>query len=77
MKSIAENIILLLMSGNALTIQQTDEGFIIAFSDLEKEEDESLIFVPDLVLLSPNTLDEALNSFYEQHQMIQVQGYQA
>lgn len=77
MKSIEESIGLLLNNDQALTIQKTEEGFIIAFSDMEEADDESLIFVPEKVLISPLQLREALDAFYMHHQMTDVRGYQA
>ena len=77
MKSLAENLQLLLGSDKALTIQKTDEGFIITFSDMEEVDDESLIFVPERMFATQKGLEEAIDTFYIHYQMSEVRGYQA
>jgi sulfur relay (sulfurtransferase) complex TusBCD TusD component (DsrE family) len=60
-----------------LTIQKVDEGFILALSDMEERDDESLIFVPETVLISPHELQEAVDSFYHHQQMYRLKSFHA
>ena len=71
-----EHIALLLQYGKVLTIYQTEEGLMISFSEIEAEEGE-LFFVPEQILISTKSLNDALESFREHQQMLHENGMHA
>lgn len=72
-----EHLALLLQYGKVVTIFQDENGgFMISFSEIEAEDDE-LFFVPEQILMSKSSLDDALQAFMEHQQMLHVQGYHA
>lgn len=77
MRTVAESIALLLCHDQALTIQKIEDGFILSLSDMEEREDDSLIFVPETVLVTPHLLEDALDHFYQQQQMYRLKATHA
>lgn len=66
----------LLNSNQVLALSKTDDGFMIAFANVEWEG-EDMYFAPTVALTTKATLAEAISFFDTYQTMSKVQGYHA